>query len=399
MSLRQGGIRKRLAGVPPEPIMDAPRPSASSSSSGRGVRARLADCFPEVARDESRRSGGITQRLGTAAGPPVLGTQKNAPLNNALMRDWCKGELPSNKALEYASKAVKQGATRVGRMGGEQPDDRHAHRAMVSALGFPSAAPEIEWIDVLTSRGLKPMPIVCPIATFRKLAADAAKFERAITGKPGEIRAFWEGLSGHSTCPEGVDDQTAAAGMHGDGAPTTKVDGLFSIAWNSLHATGTTKETRQLYAVIRKSDIIDGTLNTYWDRLAWSLNALQVGRIPARDWLGKRRKDAGQIIAGGGSSHVYNAGGTGSSTCRPLGSQRVLRSRICAGSAMRRPMALWDGPSTGPMLHGSVPVVPTSLFWPSSWQLGGQCRGFSWSRRCGWRGSWSMYFMLLTKAC
>ena len=95
-------------------------------------------------------------------------------------------------------------------------------------------------------------------------------------------------------------EKSVALGLHGDGAPTHKCDGLFTIAWNSLTGKGPTRRTRYVYAVIKKSDIEDGTLARLWDYLAWSLNALAEGIFPLRDHNGQRHPRAGELITSAG---------------------------------------------------------------------------------------------------
>jgi hypothetical protein len=106
----------------------------------------------------------------------------------------------------------------------------------------------------------------------------------------GEIPFFWKNMqAGH--CPFYDDishlidsDRTCALGMHGDGAPTTKVEGLFTIAWNSLHAkpSSATKDSRFVFTVVKKSDVSNGVLKAVWDRLAWAMNALTESKFPDR---------------------------------------------------------------------------------------------------------------------
>ena len=51
-------------------------------------------------------------------------------------------------------------------------------------------------------------------------------------------------------------------GFHGDGGRFTKQDGVYVLSWNSLtQAFGPTLDTRFLFTVMRKSDLIDGTMD------------------------------------------------------------------------------------------------------------------------------------------
>ena len=94
-------------------------------------------------------------------------------------------------------------------------------------------------------------------------------------------------------------DRTIGVGLHGDSAPTTKQEGLLTIAWNSTIATGSTKDTRNIFTVVPKSIIEDGPLLAVWEYMTWAFNALLDGRVPERDHRGIRRPDAGRRLAGG----------------------------------------------------------------------------------------------------
>ena len=87
--------------------------------------------------------------------------------------------------------------------------------------------------------------------------------------------------------------------IHGDGAPTNKVESLFTISWSSLLGEGPTKDTRRVFTVVQKSDMGAATLDTLFRRLAWSFNALALGRVPRKDWNGQRTSDANRILAKG----------------------------------------------------------------------------------------------------
>ena len=108
------------------------------------------------------------------------------------------------------------------------------------------------------------------------------------------------------------DRDTLGFGIHGDAAPTHKTDGLFTISWNSVHGTGSTMETRYIYAVVKKSDLTDGTLEVYWERLAWAMNALADGKIPPMDWKGKKHPqpvvEAGRHDTGSGRLGILHLG-------------------------------------------------------------------------------------------
>jgi hypothetical protein len=260
----------------------------------------------------------VRNRLGAAdALPPD--TDLKAQMNHSLVRDWCKGIIASNRLIEYAAGAAGQGAVGVGRLG-KQTNPRHAHRHLVSTLGYPEKAPEVDWIEVPGPDGIwKSLPILCPIKVFESLVANPNKFNNTIRGDPGDIHSFWDNLRGHPTCPADADDCSVAAGAHGDGAPTTKADGLFSFSWGSLHGKGPTRETHLLYFVIKKSEMSEGILPVLFDRFAWAMNALDAGKLPYRDWKGRPLQDGGRVIGGGWKVKLIQLRGDWEFYCQALG--------------------------------------------------------------------------------
>ena len=143
---------------------------------------------------------------------------------------------------------------------------------------------------------------MCPISCIEKIVQqDEARFNKTIRGEEGEAAAYWYGIRHHiiyKAIEVKVDpEHTLGLGLHGDGAPTNKTQSLFTIAWNSIHGRGTTRETRYVFTVVKKSDLVDGTLEALFDRLAWSMNALLEGRLPERDWRGQKLQQGGRQLA------------------------------------------------------------------------------------------------------
>eukprot|EP00959_Pyramimonas_sp_CCMP1952_P130442 2727533-Pyramimonas_sp.AAC.1 len=74
---------------------------------------------------------------------------------------------------------------------------------------------------------------------------------------------------------------------------------MLTIAWSTLHGTGTTKQTRNVFTSIPKSWICDGVLEAVFTRLAWSFNALTEGVLPHCDWKGAPTNGGGRELANG----------------------------------------------------------------------------------------------------
>ena len=108
-------------------------------------------------------------------------------------------------------------------------------------------------------------------------------------GPPGEVEAYWNG-SRIQFCT----DLSIPAATHGDGNPTTKVGNLFTQIWPSRTSQGPTIDTKFIYTVVKKSDLVDGTLELLWDRFAWAMDALLHGVVP--EWEGRKLTNAGNEL-------------------------------------------------------------------------------------------------------
>ena len=305
------GVRQRLGKALPVDEIRRPAAASAPGSSG-GVRQRL--------QERDARASSSPLGPSSSAGPPQRGVRRrlerldrdqagedegadaDKPFSKFLRRKWASGRWSAVEVLEAAETASLQGAHHLGDLSSGDP--RNAHRKVMAHLGSPSLAPDIEWIEIPVEGRMVPHPIICPISLVENLLAkDPARFKKTIEGPDNDVASYWKGL-----CPAIVYQKnkslidtrrTIPCGAHGDGAPTTKVDGLFSISWNSLLGQGSTEETRQVLTVVKESDLGDGTLHAIWQRMAWAFNALIDGRMPERDWQGKACPDAGRLLASG----------------------------------------------------------------------------------------------------
>lgn len=282
-------------------------------------RLRVGEATEAPPAAETRVRGGLQQRLCSASSSlaphaetaPCRAKRRkleaepedvsNLPLNNTLRRDWARGILPSNKVLEYAAGAAQQGARGLASFIG---GDNNAHRKVVAALGYPEKAPRISWIELpVAGGGLKPHPILCPIDTLEALLKDPDKFEKHMRGEDFNVQDLWYGLRATTVFAANEmhinTSRSLAITIHGDGAPTTKADGLFTISWSSLHASGSTRHTKNIFTVVTKKNIGPGTLDALFSRLAWALNACCDGLMPEHDWQGRQCPDRGRVIADG----------------------------------------------------------------------------------------------------
>ena len=237
---------------------------------------------------------------------------------------------------------------------------------MVNAVGYPQKAPNLEWIEIPKAGGLTSHPILCPITLVERIIAnDPARFEKTIRGGDGAIEAFWQHLKDNvifTSIRDHIDtEHSVPVSIHGDAAPTTKVDGLYTISWSSPLGKGSTKETRYIYSVICQKDIADGTLEALFERLAWAFNALVAGRLPRRDWLGKKMEGAGRRLANGWKlAPIMLRGDWGfSRVCADF--RHPLECPTCVGNAKRlRTKVTCVGPAAITERGGEKPYTPMS---------------------------------------
>ena len=154
------------------------------------------------------------------------------PLTKQLRRDWARGTTSSKKVLETAHNAKHQGARDLDRIADKAEARTNAMRDLRRAVGWPNKAPEMKWLEIPTSGGAEnPHPVFFPIEMFEKLAESDELFQKTMVGPPGDLEKYWEGLRDtvlYKPFMAKVDPKkTIAAGMHGDGAPTNKIDGIF----------------------------------------------------------------------------------------------------------------------------------------------------------------------------
>ena len=294
------------------------------------MRQRHATAPPASVTPATERRGGVKRRV--TASSQAAPDQNDLPFNKCMRRDWAKGYLPAKKVVEYAKASSDQGASGADILAG---DPRNAHRFLVSAFGYPTKAPELEWIEIPYKNGQTvPHPFLCPLKWVQKVVDSPEIFVDIMSGPPGDITDFWYNLRNSPLYPHGVaGDKTIAASIHGDSAPTTDVDGLYLFSWSSFHASGSTIAKKIPITVVKSSDVSAETMKTLANRIAWSFNALSSGLMPNQDWLGRDQPDAGsQLCKGWRVANIALRGDW--EFIQVFNGQR--QCQICAGNARRR---------------------------------------------------------------
>jgi hypothetical protein len=227
-------------------------------------------------------------------------TNASAPLTKTFKKDWARGQATTPKVLQYARDAKLSGAANLGSLA-EETTGKNNFRKMKRAAG-PTAIPRT-YIEIPKggSGFLYPHPVNDPVDAFcRAIKDDEKKLHRFGADLDQQVPDFWENISGadlFTAIAANVDVSASLPGwIHGDGAPTNKVDGLFTISWGCTLARGPTATSRFIYTVRKESLITDGTLERLFDHLAFRMNVLVTGKEPERLWNGRKNPKAGQDI-------------------------------------------------------------------------------------------------------
>jgi hypothetical protein len=297
--MSRSSLKKRIA-LTDDTVASAassfPEPELAPERMG-GIKKRLAADQPGSESRPQKASGGIRRRLDAASSSASLEGDGDAkPFNAELRKMWAKGELKSSQVQRLAKTASEQHALGLGKLA-KDSNPKHACRDLQRALGWPTGCPDFEWVNLPSPHDepggfMHPHPIICPITLLEKsFQRDEAHFQRFFAGDPAENVNFWYNMRHHVTykrIEQYVDPQnTSPMSVHGDGAPTNKTDGLFTIQWSIDTVEGTTLEKANIYTVVQKQFLRGGMLEMLFSRLAWSFNCLLTGVIQEYDWRGR----------------------------------------------------------------------------------------------------------------
>ena len=115
---------------------------------------------------------------------------------------------------------------------------------------------------------------------------------------------FWQSMADtpflklHPSLKDADLAKVVPIGIHGDAGAFSKSDSLYTISWNSLLGQCVTARKRFVFTVLRKSDLVAGTLDAVFQILAWSLNTMLRGEAPSHDWEGHAIRGGGDALAG-----------------------------------------------------------------------------------------------------
>lgn len=302
VAVKKGSMKRRIAGDFDPDDIAPPEPSSSS-------------------RDPApiRRKGGVLQRLRQDAfdvmedvHPDLKNRIVDGPFIHDLKYLWGKSKLSSVWIQKLAASAAQSGATgqildRVAATGSDGNHPKNLFRDLKSLFGLPPGCADMDYIEVPTKSGRKtPHPVFWPHKFFASLYKHRQDiWNNRIVGGDGACRQYWESVADtdfvrqHPFLPRSHWDFIIPVGFHGDGGGFNNHDSLYGLAWNSLLAHGQTIQTRFLFTVMRKSDMVADSLDTVLRAYAWSMNVLLSGETPHQNWLGHDIPGGGMPLAGG----------------------------------------------------------------------------------------------------
>ena len=160
---------------------------------------------------------------------------------------------------------------------------------------------------VASERGSEtPHPVIWPHRFFQTLSKFQPDiWKTRVTGSRGAAQQFWESMRDsefvkqHPFLPPASWGSIIPLGFHGDGGAFNKQDSLYTLAWNSLLAEGATIQTKFLFTVVKKSDMVADTLDAIMLAFSWSCNVLLSGETPHADWQNHPMDGGGAELACG----------------------------------------------------------------------------------------------------
>ena len=196
----------------------------------------------------------------------------------------------------------------LGGLGSSGKHSANIFRAMRNLLGIPQGAPEIRFIEIPTVNGERtPHPVLVPHEFFSAFYSgrSTADWQKHIAGSAGACTQFWKAISHtpfmehHPNLSPNTWRNTVPLGMHVDAGAFNKQDSVYVFSFNSLLGRGTTQRKRFIFTVIKKSLMLDNTMDALLEFFSWSCNVLLSGETPHHGHTGQALQSGGQALAGG----------------------------------------------------------------------------------------------------
>ena len=264
-------------------------------------------------------SGGANQRAMVAARPS--GPESDDRLGRYLIQEFSWGTFTAIDCNRIALLATTDGArghilSKIASVGTFGQNSQNCHRELITYCQHLLSGRKFDIAEcklpMVVTRGeeIGPQPVrhgyIDPHEWFNFLYVHFRETwtTRFLGDGPSEqkLRAFWNGMNPHD--PRRPNDynkvhfysKAIPIGLHGDGAPVTRLLGLMSIVWFGLMGSGSTDDVLNLiscyFGELEVGNFHDyegeTTKSMFWKRIVWSLRALRTGKFPHRDWEGHR---------------------------------------------------------------------------------------------------------------
>jgi hypothetical protein len=245
-----------------------------------------------------------------AAEAASSGPARDLPFTRDLKVRWAKGKLSSKDVQELAASASGQGAHSLESVSGIGTMGKHAQnlfRDLCKVFGEPEGSPGLDWIEIpLKGNRKAPHPVFWPHKFMQSLANKRGDiFRKRVLGLDGAAGQFWDSIqhsdfvSKHPFLPRDAWNKIIPIGFHGDGGGFNKQDSLYTLSWNSLLCSGATLQTKFLFTVVRKTDMVADTMDKLIEAFAWSMNVCLSGQTPLQSWQQHPLEGGGQDLAFG----------------------------------------------------------------------------------------------------
>ena len=193
----------------------------------------------------------------------------------------------------------------------------NAFRSLRNLFGIPKGAPELTWLEIPTVSGPRTLhPFLMPHEFFASyFSGKKQSWARLLSGPSGAPLEFWRSMRGsafldrHPSLPRSAWAKTIPIGFHGDGGAFSHHDSLNVISWNSLLDQGGTASKKFLFTVVKKSEMVEATMDVIFDIMCWSFNAMLVGKWPLANRHGAPDEAGGSDLAGGWRGSVCQCRG------------------------------------------------------------------------------------------
>ena len=176
-----------------------------------------------------------------------------------LKQNWGKGTLSSPLVDEILKAAATSGAKDLPSLA---KNPQHLQSSLMSKIGKPEGCPDIEWVELPFRNGKCMHPILLPHDWFSSLYhSTRAAWDTRVRGPGRSPYRYWQNMEqtnfvrDHPVLTKEMWGRSIPLGLHGDAGAFSSNDSLYVFTWNSLLGEGSSRQTRFIMTVVRKSEL------------------------------------------------------------------------------------------------------------------------------------------------